>query len=195
MPQPDTTVLCSARTRLGAATKTKPMLDFIVPHGLQIPVPLLDAIGCTDRRVRTERQDRRLAGVHLPVDAGLKARAVFTEHLLDVLVALLASHRIEIDDGAVHFRVDIDRRDGDEIETFVMRAVGDAEFHPSLTGTDNNDESVRQSFLGLWQKLSPQDQLKALPRLVREVVYDPKRSRITMTLDPDVVVQMAQPTG
>ena len=82
-----------------------------------------------------------------------------------------------------------------EIETFVMRAVGDAEFHPSLTGTDNNDESVRQSFLGLWQKLSPQDQLKALPRLVRAVVYDPKRSRITMTLDPDVVVQMAQPTG
>lgn len=82
-----------------------------------------------------------------------------------------------------------------EIETFVMRAVGDAEFHPSPTGTDNNDESVRQSFLRIWQKLSPQDQSKALPRLVREVVYDPKRSRITMTLDPDVVVQMAQPTG
>ncbi len=79
-----------------------------------------------------------------------------------------------------------------EIETFVMRAVGVAEFHPSPTGTDNNDESVRQNFLRLWQKLLPQDQSKALPRLVREVVYDPKRSRITMTLDPDAVEQMVQ---
>jgi DNA invertase Pin-like site-specific DNA recombinase len=81
-----------------------------------------------------------------------------------------------------------------EIETFVMRAVGDAEFHPLPTGTDDNDESVRQRFLRLWQNLSPQDQSKALPRLVRKVVYDPKRSRITMTLDPDAVEQMVQAT-
>lgn len=79
-----------------------------------------------------------------------------------------------------------------EIETFVVRTVGDAEFQPSPTATGDNDESERKSFLRLWRNLSPQDQSKALPRLVREVVYDPKRSRITMTLDPDAVEQMVQ---
>lgn len=79
-----------------------------------------------------------------------------------------------------------------EIETFVMRAVGDAEFHPSPTGTDNIDESVLQNFLRLWKNLSPQEQSKALPQLVHEVVYDLKRSRITMTLNPDTIKQMVQ---
>lgn len=79
-----------------------------------------------------------------------------------------------------------------EIETFVMGAVGDAEFHSLPTGTDNNYESVRQDFCRFWRVLSPQDQSAALPLLVREVVYDPKGSRITITIDPDTVEQIMQ---
>ena len=85
---------------------------------------LLDALGRPDHLVRLERQDRGLAGVHLAVDGGLQARAVLAEHLLDRLVTLLPTHRVEVDDCSVHFRVDVDRRDGDEVETFVVDTSG-----------------------------------------------------------------------
>jgi hypothetical protein len=79
-----------------------------------------------------------------------------------------------------------------EIETFVTRAVGDAEFHQSRQGMDGQPVDLVQNFVRIWQQLSPQIQERALPRLVNEVVYDPKRSTITMNLDSDAIEQMVQ---
>ncbi len=79
-----------------------------------------------------------------------------------------------------------------EIESFVIRAVGDAEFHQSPQTKDGTPEKPFQDFIQFWQQLSPHVQSQALPRLVREVVYDPKRSTITVNLDADAVEQMVQ---
>jgi DNA invertase Pin-like site-specific DNA recombinase len=79
-----------------------------------------------------------------------------------------------------------------EIETFVMRAVGDAEFHQSLQGADGQLTDLIQNFARIWQRLSPQIQEQALPRLVCEVVYDPKRSTITVNFDADAVGEFSR---
>jgi site-specific DNA recombinase len=79
-----------------------------------------------------------------------------------------------------------------EIEIFVLRAVGDAEFHQSRQGTDGQPADLVRNFVRIWQQLSPQVQEQALPRLVREVIHDLNRSTITMNLASDAVVQMVQ---
>lgn len=79
-----------------------------------------------------------------------------------------------------------------EIETFVARALGDAEFHQSQGDADGPPDERFAEFLRIWPQLPHHVQSQALPRLVREVVYDPKHSTITVNLDADAIAEFPQ---
>src|SRR4051794_36158393 len=82
----------------------------------------LDALGGPNGFVRFERQDRRLLGAHLATDERLQSHSMTGQRRQDLCVAILTEQRVEVDDGAIHLRVDIDRRDGDQLESFVVDA-------------------------------------------------------------------------
>lgn len=79
-----------------------------------------------------------------------------------------------------------------EIETYVIRTIGDVNSPQTLAGNDDESANQYHQFSQIWQQLSPNEQLKLIPQLVQEVVFDQEQSTISVTLDPDAVKEFVQ---
>ncbi len=60
--------------------------------------------------------------MHLSVDGRLHSSAVFIQCFNDTFVTFFTEHGVEKDNGAVHFRININCSDGDKIEAFIVNS-------------------------------------------------------------------------
>src|SRR4051794_1270135 len=80
----------------------------------------VDPLRGPDDVVRPELEDRRLLRSDLSRDSVLQPDAVATEAVEDLGISGFSPQRIEEHDCVVHLRIDVDRRDRDELQRLVV---------------------------------------------------------------------------
>jgi site-specific DNA recombinase len=83
------------------------------------------------------------------------------------------------------------------VERYVCDVVADAEVGHLKDGDADAAKELRQALASTWSAMNEREQEKLLPSVVQEVVFHAKRSKITVTFNPDAVQQITggSPTG
>lgn len=89
--------------------------------------------------------------MHLAIDGCLQAGAMLVHGLDDAFVAFFSEHGIEIHDCSIHFGVNVNRGDGDELKPFIFNTdevLGD-DFAQNFRQTSRAGVSMGGATFGL----------------------------------------------